>query len=334
MAQNVAVSYANPAYATTPSYVTSPTTGYVVSPGYEQGPVENERHDVEYYKLHPTQGHHAPVVHKTGYEGNELYDASSRAFVDNAGSLSFRNPIDTDQTGADCKLRVQRQGQVPLTEEDVGHFIRSCAPVAAKHIVRIDIPVLGERTQVPLAIIKFDSAATCSLARAGIFDKEIDGIRMIQGLDTEEPEPTRDPAEGEESEDDSEDEHDSILAAAPNGPREHRTRKEQKRDRRKQRDANRKMGRMERAAAAGEDSGVSSSRRRGLPAPGAPGSSSSGVVVVDGTQPHHRHKPVRGVVVVDGTQPQHKHKPERNVVVVDGTQPHHKHNHHQKHHRK
>lgn len=313
MPQNVGMSYANAYHATTPSfvaspaagYVASPATGIVVSPGYQQGPGAYEQDDVEYYKAHPTQGHHAPVVHRTGYEGNELYAASSRDFVESLGAMSLRaTDSEAEKTAAEWKIRVQRPGTELLTREEVGHFIRSCAPASAKHVLRIDIPKssLGNPAQLALAVIWFGNADACAVARDGMFDKEIDGMRMVQGPGDEpmapaggqQQRPMRADSHGDDAAVPAVETDAELLARAPKGPRDTRSIREQKRDRRHERDYNKKLWKTERAAGGG----ASSSRGHAQAAPGAPGTSASGgapqpernAPVVDGTTAHRQNK--------------------------------------------
>lgn len=257
---------------------------------------------LEYYKAHPTHYHDAAPAEKTGYEGTEMYAASSRDLVDKFGSMSVRNRgagQGRALTRADFKIEVKRHDGHGIDEEVVVDFVRSQAPATVPHIIRVDVLKWRDNNQGPpkRAVITFDNADACRTAREGMFDKEVNGIRLIQGaLDDDVPHPQPQP------EPESADSGAEAAAAAaddpaekpiPKGPRprleggEQRTRKEKLRDRRKETYARKKERKHQRnavgpAAAAAEMAGPSGHWPPGwgsgsgyAAAPGAPGPSSA-----------------------------------------------------------
>jgi hypothetical protein len=296
MSQNASMPYTNPAFATSPYYATIPGTVHM-----------NESNAMDYSTAHPTRGHHSPVVHKTGNEGKEMYAASSATLMDPFASLSLQDTgSETEKTSADNRMRVLRRTEGRIKEEDVVHFIRSCAPLAVPHILRIDTPAANPS----VAIVKFGHWFACKMAREGMFRKgDFNDMYVIQGPD-DEPASAQQTAPGPPTSAPQGPRPDPP-ASAPTGPRGHRSRKDQKYYRRKENDHRRMELKHARAA---EPAGGSSSRGPGGASPsvhaaaGAPGPSSSsrqpvgasnaetepqGPIVVDGTNRHH-HKHRRG----------------------------------------
>ncbi|OIW24960.1 hypothetical protein CONLIGDRAFT_673182 [Coniochaeta ligniaria NRRL 30616] len=185
MPSNMSMFYTNP-------YVTSPGTAYGVLNDYEQTPLE-------YNKAHPTHYHDAAPVQRTGYEGTQLYANSSRAFMENFESMSLQSPGGETRnvTSADFKIQVKlhREGDT-IYQGKVLHFVRSCAPVTVQNVLRIDILKRRVKHRGPpnRALIVFNSAQACAIARSGMFNKEVSGMRLIQdATDDSEPAVQADP---------------------------------------------------------------------------------------------------------------------------------------------
>jgi hypothetical protein len=311
MPGNVSMSYSNP-------YVAPPGTAYDI-------PNECEQTNFEYYNVNPTQYHSVAPAQRTGYEGTEMYAASSRAFVDNFAALSVRNPYESGVTGsADFKISVQRHhGPGVLDKEMATDYVRSCAPGAVPYILRVDIlKGRGVPGKPPgpsnRALIVFSNADACRMAREGMFDKEVNGMTLVQGPS-----------------DDGPAEHGApVPRAPPKEPRpkpegtDQRTRKEKKKDRRKESDAQKKERKQLRTAEAGHPSGYGpgGGGPSGYAAPGAPGPASSAGRPVDdaadekiGTDKGKEKE--SKVLVVDGSV--YRKEKQAKVLVVDGTSPLH-----------
>ncbi|KAH8909801.1 hypothetical protein BR93DRAFT_420201 [Coniochaeta sp. PMI_546] len=296
MPANVAMSYTNP-------HVPAPGTAYDVSKDYDQS-------NLEYYKAHPSQYHDAEPAERTGYEGTEMYAASSRAFVDNFAAMSFRKPGDDNRvTGsADFKICVKRYAEDPIDQEMVLDFVRSCAPAAVQYILRIDI-LKGRFKNRPWsnkALIVFSSADACSLAREGLFDKEVNSMKLVQGP-TDDDEPAEETAASEKP-------PPKEPRPKPEGS-DQRTRKEKLRDRRREQEAQKKERRHQlKVAAAGQ----------GPSDPGSGGVSSSGHAVPGALGSSSGSKPMNAAAAGEGAKGKGKEKA-HDAHVVDGTAPlHHK----------
>ncbi|OIW33583.1 hypothetical protein CONLIGDRAFT_640690 [Coniochaeta ligniaria NRRL 30616] len=351
----VSMSYTNP-------YVTSPGTAYGVSQDYDQT-------DMEYNKAHPTHYHDAAPTQRTGYEGMQLYAASSRAFVDKFAAMSVvqsppgsSDPTTTrDVSSADFKIQVKlhREGE-SIDQDMVMHFVRSCAPLTVQNVLRVDVLKVRSKHrggQPNRALIVFDSAHACSMAREGMFDKEVGGMRLVQNAADDEEPAVVDAQQA-----------DAAEKPAPKEPRppkpegsDQRTRKEKARDRRRESEAHKKErrhGHKTAGAAHGPSGhgppGGGSWSSSGYAAPGAPGSSSSSAAATarpmdyaaateettadSGGKGKEKARPL----VVDGSSPVHhrqqkqqdEKKPAKQPLVVDGTTPVHKQKHGQKKHRK
>jgi hypothetical protein len=178
MPQGAAASYTTPASinsAAASPYGILPTQGHDAYPGYEST-------NLEYYTAHPTRQHEYPSTRKTGVEGNELYTQSIAALSQGYASMSVQDaPRLTD---ANFKLSVKRRADGEITEDMVVEFLRNMAPITrAKDAIK-SIHIHKGRGYPPgpktRALVIFSSAEVCTLARNILFDKEFNGIRLVQ----------------------------------------------------------------------------------------------------------------------------------------------------------
>jgi len=298
MPQDDALSYKMPSHGVSGLYVTAPALEYNFATGRDE-------RNLEYHNAHPTRFHDADPVERTGYEGAQMYAATSRDVTETMGSMSLQRTNTGDLvTGADFKLRVKVNEGV-INEEMAKEFVQVFAPAARKAILRVDI--LKPRTKTPqphdTALIVFEDATRCAMARQGMLDKlYLQGMHVVQDASDDPPEPEEqsDPAD------------DDPPKNAPKGPRaerrDPRTRKEKGREIRKMFEGGGMGFQQARAAARGDASGSSS--RGGA---GEEGSSSGHA---GPTTASHRD----AAAETEGPKP----------VVVDGSSDrrHHKHKHH------
>jgi hypothetical protein len=302
MPQNVSVSYTNP--YTNPYTSPSTTTSSLPQDSYDQS-------NYEWYNTHPTRFHAAPPAQRTGYEGTEQYAAASAAFVDARAGLSVGSEPPAGTTGApvtgsaDFKITVKRDyGLGPIDRDMVTEFVRTFAPLALGNVLRIDIikgrgKHRGPPTPPSTALIVFNDARVCEIARNKLFESEFNGVRVVMGPSRGgvEKENEGDAAEAGKTEGDASEAGKAegknpappLSSSNPTSPSkpeggDTRTRKDKNRELRKQHEEYRKAG------GSAHYSTFAAARRRGADPPSGGQAQETNPLVVDGTSGRHHHR--------------------------------------------
>lgn len=307
------MSYTNP-------YVTSSGTGYNVPKTSGQGYGQSledpyDQKNYEYSSTHPTQSHSLPPAQKTGYEGAAMYAAHSRDIVDNFGAMSVQQPSgETPTTGsAAFRLTISRCGEGLIDEKAVIAFVQSFAPMPANHILRVDLAGFtkthAKHRTADRAVVLFDDPEQCALAREGMLNHEVNGMKVVQSAADdyhgEKPASGKQPAQPE------------PPRAKPEGS-DHRTRKDKQYDRRLVTEANvRAKLRREAAEDAASARGSSSSQ------PGEGSTSRHTAPVASGSFPS-RAKPMDDSTADGGDASAKGKEKDSRPLVVDGRNHKHK----------